>query len=171
MDHTRHANIYSIPGYFQVGLVGAGGIGAMTALVFAKMGVQLLNVWDDDEVSEENIPTQLHQVEHIGFEKVAGLQQTLEAFSDEIFFQGIPERVTEKTQLGNFNLFISAVDSITARQQIWIALQQAGVQWYIDARMAAEKFDMFVLDMSDFGARERYADGCAPRRLIEKGGN
>ena len=156
MNHVRHLGIYSIPSYFNVGIVGAGGLGAMLALIVSKMGVTQLTVWDDDTVSEVNIPTQLHQVQHVGLEKVIGLQQTLEAFSDEIFFEGIKEHVDENTQLRPFNLFVSAVDSILARQQIWTTLQHARVQWYIDARMAAEVFDMFVVDMSDPSVRVRY---------------
>ena len=158
MNHVRHSNIFTVPPYFNVGIAGAGGLGAMTALIFAKMGVQFITVWDDDIVSDTNIATQLHQVQHTGSMKVDGLQQTLEAFSDEIHFQGIPGRITEETDLGSFHLFVSAVDSITARHQIWLALQSTNVGWYIDARMAAEKFDMFVVNMSDLAARGSYEE-------------
>lgn len=117
-----------------------------------------MTVWDDDTVSEVNLPTQLHQVLHLGIPKVDGLRQTLEAFSDEITLDGSVERITENTTLGDFDLLISAVDSIAARQQIWKAMQSSDVGWYIDARMAAEKFDMFVVDMVDHGVRERYEE-------------
>ena len=60
MNHERHVGIYNVPTYFTVGIAGAGGLGAATALTLAKMGVVQMTVWDGDTVSEENIPTQLH---------------------------------------------------------------------------------------------------------------
>ena len=68
--------------------MGAGGLGAITALALAKMGVVQMTVWDDDQVSPANIPTQLHPVSDIGMYKVDSLQQTLERFSDDILFTG-----------------------------------------------------------------------------------
>ena len=59
MNHNRHVGIFQVPPHFSVHIVGAGGLGAMTALVLAKMGVRLMTVCDDDIVSEQNIPTQL----------------------------------------------------------------------------------------------------------------
>lgn len=168
MNHTRHSNIYSIPGYFQVGLVGAGGIGAMTALVFAKMGVQLLNVWDDDVISEENIPTQLHPVSDVGNYKIASLQDTLERFSDEIEFVGIHARITPSLQhisqyafqRTHYNLFVTAVDSIKARQEIWTQMKEydARVDWFLDLRMSAQEYQHFLVRIADREARERYED-------------
>jgi molybdopterin/thiamine biosynthesis adenylyltransferase len=168
MDHTRHINIFQVPLHFRVGLVGAGGIGAMAALVLSKMGVVQLTVWDDDVISNENIPTQLHPYEDVGEFKVNSLHKTLETFSDEIFFTGIPQRIDPHVtwvsqnafQDQHYDLFITAVDSITARQQIWqeMTCYKSDIDWFIDARMAAEKFDMFVLKMSDEGACQRYRD-------------
>jgi molybdopterin/thiamine biosynthesis adenylyltransferase len=156
MDHTRHLGIYTIPTYFRVGIVGAGGLGAMVALIFSKMGVTQLTAWDDDIVSTVNIATQLHQVQHVGLAKVDGLQQTLEAFSDEIIFDAIPERVTEDTCLPPFNLFVSAVDRIDARQAVWRAVAKANIDFYCDMRMAAEEFQVFAVDMHDMQTVERY---------------
>jgi molybdopterin/thiamine biosynthesis adenylyltransferase len=158
MNHVRHSNIYSIPGYFQVGLVGAGGLGATTALTLAKMGVQQMTVWDGDVVSEENIATQLHKWRDVGVPKVFALQQTLEEFSDEIIFDPRPERVNETSAFPRFNLLISAVDSIMARKLIWDAIYR-GVKpgFYCDMRMAAEEFQVFVLDMNDKNAVHKYA--------------
>jgi hypothetical protein len=168
MDHVRHSNIYNIPGYFQVGLVGAGGIGAMTALVFAKMGVQLMNVWDDDVVSETNIPTQLHPVSDVGEYKVESLERTLKAFSDEIEYTGIHARITPSMQhisqyafqRTRYHLFVTAVDSITARQEIWTQMQEynAQVDFLLDMRMSAMEYQHFLLRMDDHDARQRYED-------------
>jgi molybdopterin/thiamine biosynthesis adenylyltransferase len=158
VDHTRHLAVYHVPTYFSVGIVGSGGIGATSALVLAKMGVVQLTVWDDDLVSETNIPTQLHKWSEIDQPKVFSLQRTLEEFSDEIFFTPMQERITESSVFPYFDLLISAVDSITARKLIWDAIYRGEKpRWYIDARMSAEEFQMFTVNMSDKRAIQSYA--------------
>jgi molybdopterin/thiamine biosynthesis adenylyltransferase len=146
MDHTRHANIFNVPSGFSVTIIGAGGIGATTALTLAKMGVRTLSVFDDDVISDENIPTQLHVVSDVGEYKVLSLARTLQLYSDELDFLAFQQRVTSETALRS-SLVISAVDSITARQDIWQALNNPGSSWeyFIDARMAAEELQLFVL--------------------------
>jgi hypothetical protein len=157
LDHTRHLNIYNIPQFFSVGVVGAGGIGAITALGLAKMGVVQMTVWDDDTVSSTNIPTQLHPVSDVGMPKVDSLQQTLERFSDEILFNGVKSRVDFDTDFDmTYDLLIAAVDSIEARQDIWGAVCRSRVEWYLDTRMGAEEYQHFLVDMHDPGVVERY---------------
>jgi molybdopterin/thiamine biosynthesis adenylyltransferase len=158
VDHTRHLAVYHVPTHFSVGIIGAGGIGATSALVLAKMGVIQLTVWDDDLVGEVNIATQLHKWSEIEQPKVFSLQRTLEEFSDEILFTPMQERITETSAFPHFNLLISAVDSITARKLIWDAIYRGEKpRWYLDARMSAEEFQMFVLDMSNKRAIHSYA--------------
>jgi tRNA A37 threonylcarbamoyladenosine dehydratase len=80
MDHTRHIGIFYAKNY-TVTLIGAGGIGAITAITLAKMGVGQLHIFDSDDVEEINIATQFHQVSDVGKSKVSALAQTVEAFS------------------------------------------------------------------------------------------
>jgi hypothetical protein len=59
-------------------------------------------------------------------------------------------RVTEKSSVGD-QIVISAVDSITARKQIWEALisHSQHPRWYLDARMALETFVLYTVDMHE----------------------
>jgi len=157
MDHTRHTGIYNIPPGFSVTLIGAGGIGATTALALAKMGVRNMVIYDDDEVNSLNLPTQLHMISDVGQRKTLSLARTLQLYSDELELTAIPHRVCEDTELRS-SLVVSAVDSITARQAIWKALnsERSGWQFYIDARMAAEEFQMFVVRKDEADAMAAY---------------
>lgn len=154
MDHTRHIGIYDASN-LSVVLIGSGGIGAITALTLAKMGVRYLAVYDDDEVSEVNLPTQLHKVSELGSLKVYALRDMLHEFSDEIDLFPMPERVNPDTRF-EATIVISAVDSIQARKDIWQAVDHSNVLWYMDARMGAEEFQLKVVDMSDPGSVVRY---------------
>ena len=157
MNHVRHSNIFTVPPHFSVHIVGAGGLGAITALVLAKMGVRLMTVCDPDVVSEENIATQLHSPSEMGNPKIESLANTLAYFSDEILYEGRQCRVTDQHVYHSTNLVIAAVDSIEARQNIWTGVTiSMNVDFFLDMRMAAEELQMFLIEMHDLGAVERY---------------
>jgi len=147
MDHTRHANIFNAKS-LSVSLVGAGGIGAATAVVLAKMGIQHMCIFDDDDVNEVNIATQLHKVSDIGNPKVIALGYLLLEFSDELTLKPVCSRVASDYFLQDF-IVISAVDSIKARKDIWAAVKHTKTRWYLDARMAAEEFQLYTVRMTD----------------------
>lgn len=145
MDHTRHIDLFRAEN-LSVTLIGAGGIGAASALALAKMGVGSLTIWDDDVVSDVNIPTQLHKLSDIGRPKVVAVEDLVHEFADETDTVGVDERVTSEIGLID-QIVISAVDSITARKQIWQSVKSGKVRWYLDARMGAEIFHLYVVDM------------------------
>jgi hypothetical protein len=157
VDHTRHMNIFQVPEDFSVTLIGAGGIGATTALTLAKMGVRTMVMYDDDTVGHETIPTQLHRVSDVGIEKVDSLELTLREYSDELTYIGHCARVTENDVLRS-SLVISAVDNISARQGIWKALNNLDSAWdfYLDSRMAAEEYQHFLVECADVAAMAVY---------------
>jgi len=154
MNHTRHSAIFDVSN-MSVTLVGAGGIGAITALGLAKMGGHDLVIYDDDVVSEENLPTQLHQLRDLGRSKVYGLEETLQAFSDDTILYPEDQRVTAGMSLYG-QVVISAVDSIQARKDIWQAVVNGHCGWYIDARMSAEEYHQYAVKMSDPVSAARY---------------
>jgi molybdopterin/thiamine biosynthesis adenylyltransferase len=152
VNHVRHSGLFDVSS-LNVTLIGAGGIGSATALTLAKMGVRSFEVWDKDFVSEENIATQLHKPSGIGKAKVSALREILDEFSDEIdYFKGYPLTVNCFSDIGN-QVVISAVDSINARKDIWQALVTPGgnarFDWYLDARMAAEEFQLHIVHYDD----------------------
>ena len=158
MDHGRHLGIFVVPPFFSVALIGAGGIGAAAGLALAKMGVRWIEIWDDDTVDGVNIATQLHQVSDIGRIKGEALMNTMQMFSDEVDGKVHPERVTDLMNFNDLNLVVSAVDSISARKDIWQAvLNSEGCNWYLDTRMAAEQYQHFLVDLQNQRAVDAYS--------------
>ena len=158
IDYTRQYDIISpeVLDDYHVTLVGAGGIGAATGLALAKLGVQWMDIYDFDRVDDVNIPTQLHKVSDIGRPKVVALANLMKEFSDEIKGEAHPHAMASDTFIGN-PVVISAVDSIAARKEIWDATYNSqGVEWYLDARMGAETFQLYTVHLEDVDTVEPY---------------
>lgn len=160
MNFTRQFDIISpeVLDKYSVTLVGAGGIGAATGLALAKLGVQWMDVYDDDKVDDVNIPTQLHKVSDIGRPKVLALAELMKEFSDEIHGSAHVRRLASDTFIGT-PVIISAVDNIAARKEIWDAVNNSpGAEWYLDARMGAETFQLYTVFLEEMDTVEPYQD-------------
>src|SRR3954468_4146880 len=69
----------------RVLLVGAGGLGAPTALYLAAAGIGTLGLVDDDEVDESNLQRQvIHNTERIGQPKTESARKTIEALNPDV---------------------------------------------------------------------------------------
>lgn len=161
MDHTRHSEIYDVS-LLNVTLIGAGGIGALTAIAVAKMGVQSLTIIDCDLVDDVNIPVQFHKLSDIGKSKAEALAETVKEFADVPVFS-VNQRVNETSNLTG-DIIISAVDSIHSRKGIWEAVKSYTPDWYLDARMAAEEFHLYPVDMWSVEQVKAYQNRIAETR-------
>lgn len=150
MNHVRHLGIYSAYD-LSVTLIGAGGIGALTAVVLGKMGVGHLKIADDDIVEDINLSTQFHPIASVGMLKTVAAGTTLQLFSDDTEIELGPWRVErdDDPELITNPIIISAVDSIEVRKDIWSVVQKTHALWYLDARMSAEDFQLYTVDMQD----------------------
>jgi len=162
IDHTRHAGIFdasSIP----VVLIGAGGIGAITAITLAKMGVPHLTIIDCDTVNEVNLATQFHRVSDVGLPKAEALSSAVKSYAGDIRVITLNERLTADTPyyFEHAWLYISAVDSIASRKGIWEYLNKLDIKrqegnllmnpWYLDARMGAEVYEHYIVNLGRTG--------------------
>lgn len=161
MDHTRHIDLYDVHNA-SVSLVGAGGIGATTGIALAKMGIAEIYVYDMDLVGTENLATQLHKLSDVGSPKVSALTKVILEYADYIFPYAINERVTQDTVFLT-KYVISAVDNIQTRKDIWKSVTgpmslNVRTRYFIDARMSAEEFHLYVVDLHSADQRRRYAE-------------
>lgn len=155
IDHTRHMGIFDV-GHLSVCLVGAGGIGAITAITLGKMGVKNILLFDDDDVDEVNIATQFHRCSDVRTHKVTAVSKLVAEFSDTVAMP-YKMRIDEHRILSAADIYISAVDSIASRQGVWQAIKNLWdlvepdrTRWYIDARMGAEVYEQFVVDLDRY---------------------
>jgi molybdopterin/thiamine biosynthesis adenylyltransferase/rhodanese-related sulfurtransferase len=69
----------------RVLLIGAGGLGAPTALYLAAAGIGTIGLVDDDVVDASNLQRQvIHNTERIGEPKTASARQTIEALNPDV---------------------------------------------------------------------------------------
>ena len=144
MNHERHAELFNCSD-LSITLIGAGGIGALTAVMIGKMGVPLLTIIDNDAVDPINLATQFHRISDVGRLKVDAVGTMVNEFSDDTSVSTIFSKVDRFFPLRD-QIIISAVDSISSRQEIWAAVQD-NCMWYLDARMGAEIFQLHCIDM------------------------
>lgn len=77
-------------------VVGAGGLGAPTALYLAAGGVGQLTICDYDAVDLTNLQRQvIHTTQSVGINKAVSAQQTLQAINPEVLVHTVQSRSTE----------------------------------------------------------------------------
>jgi len=103
--------------------------------MLAKMGVYSIKAWDADMVEPHNFPVQFFPNNSIGQFKTDALGEMLKMMS-MCKYTGIHEHFIGQEMLNGIT--ISAVDSITARKDIFKHIKQnSGIPLYMDTRMGA----------------------------------
>ena len=117
-------------------IIGCGAVGSFTLLALSKMGCRRLAVYDDDIVSEHNLPNQFFRERDVGQLKVKAMQEIVQQFHGlEIEAHDRRWQNADSAK----GIVISAVDGMDARQIIWRTVKnQFAVDLYIDSRMGAQ---------------------------------
>lgn len=133
----------------NITLVGAGGIGGVTAVFLTKMGCDP-KVYDFDEIEEHNIANQLYGPNHLGVHKVDALRDAIKLLDDkEITVK------REKFARGSGDILILGVDSIPVREEIYNE-NKDNFEWLIDGRMGGQTGEVFVVNLNDEKAKALY---------------
>lgn len=124
------------------------------ALALAKMGVPRLVVWDDDDVSEHNIPMSAYRVKDFMRPKVEALKDLVKEGS------GLTIEVRKEKYLGQEPLsgdVVACVDSMESRQLIWRAARMnPDVGLLVDTRTAGKLLWVFAVCPTDPDDIDRY---------------
>ncbi len=128
-----------------VTLIGAGAVGSWVAVALAKMGVPL-TIWDDDDVSEHNVPMSAYGPSDFMRPKVAALAAIVKAASGlEIKIRR--ERYADAKLEG---VVVLCVDSMEARQSVWKQIRNnPEVDLLVDTRTAGQLLWVFAVSPCD----------------------
>lgn len=128
----------------KVTVIGAGAIGSFVVLQLAKMGLSDITVWDDDEVSDENMSNQFYRFRDVGRSKVGALCDIVKEFT------GTDIAVRNERYDGSelAGIVVSAVDNMETRRQVMDACSYK-TRLLVDPRMGAEHAMLFGMRPND----------------------
>lgn len=119
----------------KITVVGSGAVGSFSALSLAKMGTPVINVYDNDGVTEHNLPNQFYRKQDTRKYKVLALKEILGDFSDAIVHSSPMQYVGGP--LGD--TVVVATDSMSSRKLVWDQFKKQPLSTvFIEARMGAE---------------------------------
>ena len=137
MNYWRQQDIVDIDRLMELPIVvvGAGAVGSFVTLALAKMGAQMVEVFDHDTVEDHNLPNQFYRVADLGKHKAEALRHIVRDYTGV----NITAR-TERYQAQQLDgVVIVAVDNMAARQAVWEHVRyRPAVPLFIDTRMGAE---------------------------------
>jgi sulfur-carrier protein adenylyltransferase/sulfurtransferase len=103
----------------KVLLLGAGGLGAPTALYLAAAGIGKLGIVDDDVVDASNLQRQvIHNTERIGEPKTASARQTIEALNPDVEVVEYNHRLDAGNileTLADYDIIVDGADNFPTR--------------------------------------------------------
>ncbi|MBR4080816.1 MAG: tRNA threonylcarbamoyladenosine dehydratase [Clostridia bacterium] len=137
----------------RVALFGVGGVGGHAAEALVRSGVGAIDLFDNDTVSLTNLNRQLIATRStIGMYKVDAMKQRLadidpdaQVGAHRMFY--MPENAGE-VDLSRYDYVIDAIDTVTAKIELVMRAQQAGVP-IICAMGAGNKLDPGQLVITD----------------------
>ena len=124
--------------------------------LLSRMNPRQIFIYDDDDVEFSNLSGQLYSVKHMGQKKVNAIADVVHDFSNYYSVMTCPTKFTSDTPGGN--IMISGFDNMEARYtffNVWIkhimglSPEERKNCLYIDARLAAEEFQVFCFTGND----------------------
>ena len=151
-------------------IIGTGSVGSFIALSLAKMGAQMIEVFDDDIIDEVNISNQFYRLEDVGEYKVDALQRLIKAF-ENVNIVTNPEKANGSEDFNG--IVIVALDSMLPRKRIWDAIKgKEDVELFIDPRMGGRVARIYAVNPIDgietYEKTLYHDDESAPERCTER---
>lgn len=147
-------DILSVP----IVIVGAGGIGSLTTLAFAKVGFHDLHVWDFDKVETHNLANQFYRLRDVGQYKCDALKSIIEEF-EGIKIENYCIRFDAHSHIPQNAIVVMAVDSMSARKEIYeyVAMKSTSMpRLIIDGRMGGNQLEVYTCNLFDRADRRMY---------------
>jgi len=119
-----------------VAIVGAGSLGSRNADAFARIGVKRIILIDDDDVSKENISTQIYEETDEGKPKVNATAARLKKINPKIAVDAVKKRLDETNAaelLHKADMIIDGTDNYATRYIINEYCVEKSVPWVMGA--------------------------------------
>ena len=122
MDLSRHISVFNPAAVKDdIHIIGVGATGSFTAMMLARMGVPVINIYDFDDVEIHNIPNQYYDTGDLGKLKAEALADKLRLINPDITVNVGKEAVTAEDVSKMSGYLFSLVDSMKVRKELWEA--------------------------------------------------
>ena len=122
MDLSRHISVFNPAAVKDdIHIIGVGATGSFTAMMLARMGVPVINIYDFDDVEIHNIPNQYYDTGDLGKLKAEALADKLRLINPDITVNVGKEAVKAEDVSKMSGYLFSLVDSMKVRKELWEA--------------------------------------------------
>jgi molybdopterin/thiamine biosynthesis adenylyltransferase len=122
MDLSRHISVFNPTAVkHDIHIIGVGATGSFVAMMLARMGVPVINIYDFDDVEIHNIPNQYYDTGDLGKLKAEALADKLRLINPDITVNVGKEAVTAEDISKMSGYLFSLVDSMKVRKELWEA--------------------------------------------------
>lgn len=122
MDLSRHISVFNPTAVKNdIHIIGVGATGSFVAMMLARMGVPVINIYDFDDVEIHNIPNQYYDTGDLGKLKAEALADKLRLINPDITVNVGKEAVTPEDVSKMSGYLFSLVDSMKVRKELWEA--------------------------------------------------
>jgi molybdopterin/thiamine biosynthesis adenylyltransferase len=122
MDLSRHISVFNPAAVkHDIHIIGVGATGSFVAMMLARMGVPVINIYDFDDVEIHNIPNQYYDTGDLGKLKAEALADKLRLINPDITVNVGKEAVKAEDIANMSGYLFSLVDSMKVRKELWEA--------------------------------------------------
>ncbi len=165
MDLSRHIEVFSPDNVrHPIHIIGVGATGSFLAMMLARMGCPVLNIYDFDDVEIHNIPNQYYDNTDLGKNKVDALVEKLKLINPNIVVNASCGKVVSgeaaenETSIMDMSGYVFLlVDSMKTRKELWLAAKgNKNIVHCWESRLGSDQARVYSLDMSvkDFSKYE-----------------
>lgn len=122
MDLSRHISVFNPTAVKDdIHIIGVGATGSFVAMMLARMGVPVINIYDFDDVEIHNIPNQYYDTGDLGKLKAEALADKLRLINPDITVNIGKEAVKAEDISKMSGYLFLLVDSMKVRKELWEA--------------------------------------------------
>ena len=122
MDLSRHISVFNPAAVKDdIHIIGVGATGSFVAMMLARMGVPVINIYDFDDVEIHNIPNQYYDTGDLGKLKIGALADKLRVINPDITVNVSDEAVKPEDVSNMSGYVFLLVDSMKVRKELWEA--------------------------------------------------
>ncbi len=147
-DFTDQLGFFNPASVSGVTMIGLGTIGASALAALQTIGVNSITAYEDDDVEPRNLASQLiYRPKDLWLPKLSRAEEYFLDYGGEQFI-GINRLFTADDEITT-PVVVSGVDTMTARQEIWKAVERSDADIYFDGRIGAQHMTLLTVEPFD----------------------